>query len=160
MLDFSKIEAGKMELEYQPFDLRECIEGTFDLVATRAFDKGLDLAYVIEDGIPSGIIGDVTRLRQIALNLLTNAVKFTDQGEVVLTVEPGDDQIPAGDGDGKHPAGTSQLLHFSVRDTGIGIPIERMDRLFQSFSQVDASTARKYGGTGLGVGDQQAAESN
>jgi len=151
ILDFSKIEAGKMDLESQPFDLRECVEGTLDLVATRAFDKGLDLAYVVEDGTPPGIVGDVTRLRQILLNLLTNAVKFTEQGEVVLTIRPEAEPIPVGSDNGGGLDRGMHTLHFTVRDTGIGIPLERMDRLFQSFSQVDASTARKYGGTGLGL---------
>lgn len=131
-----------MELENQPFDLRECVEGALDLVAARAFDKGLDLAYLIDEDIPSAWLGDVTRVRQILLNLLSNALKFTDQGEIVLSVSA----VP------KLAAGKSaHELRFSVRDTGIGIPPERMDRLFQSFSQVDASTARKYGGTGLGL---------
>ncbi len=142
ILDFSKIEAGKMEMESQPFDLRECLEGTLDLIATRAFDKGLDLAYVIDEHVPPTILGDITRVRQIVLNLLTNAVKFTEKGEVVLDVKP-DGSIG--------PNQKSMTLHFSVRDTGIGIPPDRMSRLFQSFSQVDASTARKYGGTGLGL---------
>ncbi|MBN1453428.1 MAG: GAF domain-containing protein [Anaerolineales bacterium] len=137
ILDFSKIEAGKMELEQQPFDLRECVESALDLVAARAVEKGLDLAYMIDDGVPVGIYGDVTRLRQILLNLLSNAVKFTERGEVVLTVA-----------DSK--SGVNELL-FAVRDTGIGIPKDRIGRLFESFSQVDSSTTRKFGGTGLGL---------
>ncbi len=136
ILDFSKIEAGKMDLETQPFDLRECIESTLDLVAGRASEKGLDIAYLMEDGVPAGILGDVTRLRQILLNLFSNAIKFTEQGEVVLSVRPTEKR--------------NELL-FSVRDTGIGIPADRMGRLFQSFSQADSSTTRKYGGTGLGL---------
>ncbi len=147
ILDFSKIEAGKMDLEYQPFDLRECVEGTLDLVAGRTFEKDLDLAYVIEDGTPTRIIGDVTRFRQILLNLLTNAVKFTDRGEVVVTIQA--ESSPPAEADTKGQE--ARKLHVAVRDTGIGIPKDRMDRLFQSFSQVDASTARKYGGTGLGL---------
>ncbi len=147
ILDFSKIEAGKMDLEYQPFDLRECVEGTLDLVAGRAFEKNLDLAYVIEDGTPTRVIGDVTRFRQILLNLLTNAVKFTDRGEVVVTINA-DESLPA---QGRDEGQDTRKIHVAVRDTGIGIPKDRMDRLFQSFSQVDASTARKYGGTGLGL---------
>jgi PAS domain S-box-containing protein len=143
ILDFSKIEAGKMEMETQPFDLRDCIEGTLDLIATRAFDKGLDLAYVIDEHVPPVIMGDITRVRQIVLNLLTNAVKFTEKGEVVLDVKVDDDH--------SSPATRHLSLHFTVRDTGLGIPPDRMSRLFQSFSQVDASTARKYGGTGLGL---------
>jgi PAS domain S-box-containing protein len=141
ILDFSKIEAGKLELESQPFDLRECVEGALDLVATRAAEKGLDLAYLVADGTPAAIVGDVTRLRQILLNLLSNAVKFTDRGEVVLSVS-------ACRLDGAAPL---HELSFSVRDTGIGIPPDRLGRLFQSFSQVDASTTRRYGGTGLGL---------
>ena len=139
ILDFSKIEAGKLELENQPFDLRDCIEGALDLLATRAAEKGLDLAYFIETGVPATIFGDVTRLRQILVNLLSNAVKFTEEGEVVVSVTSRPPE------DGRH-----ELL-FAVRDTGVGIPPDRMDRLFQSFSQVDASTTRRYGGTGLGL---------
>jgi signal transduction histidine kinase/CheY-like chemotaxis protein/HPt (histidine-containing phosphotransfer) domain-containing protein len=141
VLDFSKIEAGRMELEAQPFDLREGVEAALDLVSARAAEKGLDLAYLISDNAPSAIVGDVARLRQILLNLLSNAVKFTDAGEVVLSVTA------------KRLDGPGPLyeLAFSVRDTGIGIPTDRIARLFESFSQVDASTARKYGGTGLGL---------
>ncbi len=145
ILDFSKIEAGKLELESQPFDLRECVESALDLVATRAAEKGLDLAYLIGDGTPAAIVGDVTRLRQILLNLLSNAVKFTERGEVVLSVSAA-----------SVDAGTPlHELTFAVRDTGIGIPPERVGRLFQSFSQVDASTTRRYGGTGLGLAISQ-----
>ena len=136
ILDFSKIEAGKMDLEYQPFDLRECVESALDLVAGRAVEKNIDLAYLFEGDIPAGICGDVTRLRQVLLNLFSNAVKFTDQGEVVLTVKK---------------SKKKDVLLFSVRDTGIGIPPDRMVALFQSFSQADSSTTRKYGGTGLGL---------
>jgi signal transduction histidine kinase/DNA-binding response OmpR family regulator len=141
VLDFSKIEAGRMDLEAQPFDLRESVEATLDLVAPRAAEKGLDLAYLIGDGVPPAIVGDVTRVRQVLLNLLGNAVKFTARGEVVLSVTSRLLEGP----------GAVHELAFSVRDTGIGIPAERIDRLFESFSQVDASTARKYGGTGLGL---------
>jgi signal transduction histidine kinase/DNA-binding response OmpR family regulator len=137
ILDFSKIESGKMELENQPFHLRECIESALDLVATRAAEKNLDLACEIIDSTPHVVFGDVTRLRQILLNLLTNAVKFTEEGEVVVTVSPSKSAV--------------NKLDFSVRDTGIGIPKDRMGRLFNSFTQVDASTTRKYGGTGLGL---------
>ena len=141
VLDFSKIEAGKLELESQPFDLRECVESALDLVATRAAEKGLELAYLVGDGAPAAIVSDVTRLRQILLNLLSNAVKFTEQGEVVLSVSA------------RRLDGTAPLheLAFAVRDTGVGIPPDRLDRLFQSFSQVDASTTRRFGGTGLGL---------
>ncbi|HZY45441.1 MAG TPA: GAF domain-containing protein, partial [Anaerolineae bacterium] len=146
ILDFSKIEAGKMELEAQPFDLRECVEGTLDLMAARASEKKLDLAYTFDDAVPNAIVGDVTRLRQIVLNLLSNSIKFTAQGEVVLQVSVDLYVDPlAGDRSGL------QQLHFAVKDSGLGIPPDRMNRLFQSFSQVDASTARKFGGTGLGL---------
>jgi len=145
ILDFSKIEAGRLELESHPFDLRECIEGALDLVATRAAEKGLDLAYLVGDGTPPAIAGDVTRLRQVLLNLLSNAVKFTERGEVVLSVSA----RRVDDAPHLHE------LTFAVRDTGIGIPAERVGRLFQSFSQVDASTTRRYGGTGLGLAISQ-----
>jgi signal transduction histidine kinase/DNA-binding response OmpR family regulator/HPt (histidine-containing phosphotransfer) domain-containing protein len=141
VLDFSKIEAGRMDLEAQPFDLREGVEAALDLVTSRAAEKGLDLAYLISDDTPAAVVGDVTRLRQILLNLLSNAVKFTEAGEVVLSVT-------AQRLDATEPV---YELTFSVRDTGIGIPPDRVDRLFESFSQIDASTARKYGGTGLGL---------
>ncbi|HEX9277533.1 MAG TPA: GAF domain-containing protein [Casimicrobiaceae bacterium] len=139
ILDFSKIEAGRMDIESQPFDLRECVESALDLVTARAVDKHLDTAYVFEGDIPAAIVGDVTRLRQIMLNLLSNAVKFTDAGEVVLTVT----SQPLAEGQAE--------LTFAVRDTGIGLSAEGMSRLFQSFSQADSSTTRKYGGTGLGL---------
>jgi signal transduction histidine kinase/CheY-like chemotaxis protein len=142
ILDFSKIESGKMELEYQPFLVRECIESALDLVVPRAAEHHLDLACIIDEDIPQSILGDVTRVRQILLNLLSNAVKFTEKGEVVITVSR-DEETEA--------IGLKNYLHFTVRDTGIGIPPERVGRLFQSFSQVDASTTRKYGGTGLGL---------
>lgn len=142
ILDFSKIEAGKMDLEEQPFDLRDCVESSLDLLKFKAAEKGLELAYQMESDVPPAIIGDVTRLRQVLINLLNNGLKFTDEGEVVLSVS--NDAVPAG-------SSGVYLLHFSVRDSGIGIPQDRLDRLFQAFSQVDASTARKYGGTGLGL---------
>jgi PAS domain S-box-containing protein len=145
ILDFSKIEAGKLELEAQPFDVRECVEGALDLVAARAAEKGLDLAYLIAEETPAAVVGDVTRLRQILLNLLSNAVKFTERGEIVLSVS-------ARRLDGAPPR---HELTFAVRDTGIGIPPDRLGRLFQSFSQVDASTTRRYGGTGLGLAISQ-----
>jgi PAS domain S-box-containing protein len=139
VLDYSKIEAGKLELERAPFDLRECVEGALDIVAPRASQKEIELGCLIDEGVPPGIVGDAARLRQVLLNLLSNAVKFTEEGEVVVHVvaEPDD-------------AG-SHSLRLDVRDTGIGIPQDRRDRLFTSFSQVDASTTRRYGGTGLGL---------
>ena len=138
ILDFSKIEAGRMEVEQHPFDLRDCVESALDLVAPRASDKHLDLAYEPEAGdageLPATLMGDVTRLRQVLLNLLSNAAKFTEHGEVVVSVRQEGEQ-----------------LHFTVRDTGIGLTPEGLARLFQSFSQADSSTTRKYGGTGLGL---------
>ena len=141
ILDFSKIEAGKLELENHPFDLSECVEESLDLFAYQTAKKGIDLAYMVDDQTPNTLVGDVTRLRQILVNLLGNAVKFTETGEVVATVT----SRPSDRLDNRHE------LHFAVRDTGLGIPKERVDRLFQSFSQVDTSTTRKYGGTGLGL---------
>ncbi len=162
ILDFSKIEAGKMALEGQPFDLRECVESALDLMKLKAAEKGLELACEIAPNVPPAIIGDVTRLRQILVNLLGNAVKFTETGEVVVTVTRDTETRRRGDtetrgrGDAETvsaspPLPLSVSLHFAVRDTGIGIPPDRLDRLFQAFSQVDASTTRRYGGTGLGL---------
>ena len=139
ILDFSKIEAGKMLLEQQPFHLSLCIESALDLIAPKAAEKGIDLAYIMQDNMPMKWIGDVTRLRQVLVNLLSNAVKFTDKGEVVVNVSF--EQKPD----------LGYVLHFSVRDTGIGIPKDKADTLFQAFTQVDASTTRRYGGTGLGL---------
>ncbi len=153
ILDFSKIEAGKLELEHQPFDLRECVESALDLVATRATEKSLDLAYLLDNQVPASVYGDVTRLRQVLVNLLSNAVKFTEQGEVVISVEARRTEKKE---DGRTYAQDGREfmfyeLHFAVRDTGIGISAEGQARLFRSFSQVDASTTRRYGGTGLGL---------
>ena len=145
ILDFSKIEAGRMDIEAHPFDLRECVESAMDLIAGRAAEKHLDIAYVFESNgegdVPPAILGDVTRLRQVLLNLLSNSVKFTERGEVVLSVRvEGDEQADEG-----------SKLHFTVRDTGIGLNAEGLSRLFQKFSQADSGTTRKYGGTGLGL---------
>lgn len=139
ILDFSKIEAGQMDIENHPFDLRECIESALDLISGKAAEKQLDLAYEFDDSLPLAISADLTRLRQILLNLLSNAVKFTESGEVVLSVEQS-----------AKVQGMLELT-FKVRDTGIGLSKKGMSRLFQSFSQADSSTTRKYGGTGLGL---------
>ena len=151
ILDFSKVEAGKLELDPSPFELRECLESAIDLVASKTAEKGIDLAYLVESGTPDGIVADCTRLRQILLNFLNNAVKFTERGEIVLSVA----RVPQAVEDAKTPYSDSEeglsTLQFAVRDTGIGIPESRLDRLFKSFSQVDASTTRRYGGTGLGL---------
>ncbi|MEM7031334.1 MAG: response regulator [Chloroflexota bacterium] len=139
ILDFSKIEANKLDLERLPFDLKSCIEDTFDLIRPTASEKGLYLNYIITDNVPLGLIQDVTRLRQILTNLVGNAVKFTDTGGISITVEA-------------EPIATKQYrIAFAVQDSGIGIPTDRIHHLFTSFSQVDASTTREYGGTGLGL---------
>ncbi|MGA2924806.1 MAG: response regulator [Solirubrobacteraceae bacterium] len=143
ILDFSKIEAERLELEHQPFDLGECIESALDLVAMRAGEKGLELAYMAGPEVPGAVVGDSTRLRQVIVNLAGNAVKFTEEGEVVVAVEA----QPATTGAGQ----AAHRLSFAVRDTGIGIDPARLDGIFESFTQVDASTTRRYGGTGLGL---------
>jgi PAS domain S-box-containing protein len=139
ILDYSKIEAGKLDLERSPFSLRDCVEGALDIVAPRAWEKELELGCLIDEDAPAGIVGDEARLRQVLLNLLSNAVKFTDRGEVVVLVDA--------EASGK----SKYRIELAVRDTGIGIPANRMDQLFTSFSQVDASTTRRFGGTGLGL---------
>ena len=156
ILDFSKIESGKLELENHPFELHTCIEEALDLLAPKAAEKNLDLAYVVDDLIPKILVGDSTRLRQILVNLISNAVKFTPAGEVVIEVFPssqGPRRLEPGHQHDteflRHPE--QWLLHFCVRDTGIGIPYDKQERLFKSFQQVDASTTRHYGGTGLGL---------
>ncbi|MEZ4560020.1 MAG: response regulator [Caldilineaceae bacterium] len=146
ILDFSKIEADRLVLEDRPFDLRESLESALDLVATTAGKKGLNLAYLMHEPTPEWIFGDSTRLRQIFANLLSNAVKFTEQGEIVLAVRVAEDAARA-----DVPDADAVTLHFTVKDTGIGIAPKDCARLFQSFSQVDASTTRRYGGTGLGL---------
>jgi len=146
ILDFSKIESGKLEFESLPLDIRQCIEEALDLMATRAAEKKIEIAYQMDDGIPRWVLGDVTRLRQVLVNLLSNGVKFTAAGEVVI-------QVKILSAPSEKTPGQSEIWHlqFSVRDTGIGIPVDRLARLFKSFSQADASTARSYGGTGLGL---------
>ena len=139
VLDFSKIESGKLELERQPFELRECVESALEMVAARAAEKDLELGCLIDSDVPPEVTGDAARLRQVLINLVSNAVKFTEEGEVVVAVRR------------EGSARGGERLHVAVRDTGIGIPAERMGQLFQSFSQVDASTTRRFGGTGLGL---------
>jgi CheY-like chemotaxis protein len=141
ILDFSKIEAGRMDIEAHPFDLRDCVESALDLIGARAAEKHLDIAYQFDGEVPTALLGDVTRLRQVLLNLLSNSVKFTERGEVVLTVRA----------EGDEQTGEGSLLHFTVRDTGIGLSEAGLSRLFQKFSQADSGTTRKYGGTGLGL---------
>jgi PAS domain S-box-containing protein len=139
LLDYSKMEVGRLDLERHAFELRHCVEDALDLLASGAGEKNIDLAYMIEPGVPATILADATRLRQVLVNLVSNAIKFTHQGEVVVTVSA------QALGENAHQ------LCFAVRDTGIGIPAHRLDDIFASFTQVDASTTRKYGGTGLGL---------
>ncbi len=145
VLDFSKIEAGRVELETAPFVLRDTIEASLDIIAPAAAAKGLELVYAVDDDLPVAMFGDAGRLRQMLLNLLSNAVKFTEAGEVVVTVagERMETRRRADD--------EGWGIRIEVRDTGIGIPADAMGKLFQSFSQVDATIARRYGGTGLGL---------
>jgi len=141
ILDFSKVEAGRIDLDPQPFELGACVEEALDLVAAQAHAKHLDLTLHLDPDVPPVIVTDVTRLRQVLANLLSNAVKFTSAGEVSVHVS-----LPRPvEGDGPFD------VRVSVEDTGIGIPVDRQDRLFQVFSQIDASTTRRYGGTGLGL---------
>jgi PAS domain S-box-containing protein len=139
ILDFSKIESGRLELEKQPFNVRHCVEAAIDLLANEASKKDLDIACVIHKETPTYLAGDVTRVRQVLVNLIGNAVKFTPEGEILVSVNT------------RKISPALYEVHFVVRDTGIGIPPDRMNRLFQSFTQVDASTTRTYGGTGLGL---------
>lgn len=143
ILDFSKIESGQLELEEVTFSLHDCVESTLELLGAPAGAKGLDLVAVIDQDVPGAVVGDVTRLRQVLVNLVGNAVKFTPHGEVVVSVG-----LVGGEPD-------RPLVALQVRDTGIGIPPDRIDRLFRSFTQVDSSTTRVYGGSGLGLAISQ-----
>jgi len=139
ILDFSKIEAGKLELESIPFDLRESLGETMKTLSVRAHQKGLELIYEVQPDVPEALLGDPGRIRQILINLTGNSIKFTQHGEILVSV----DEV-------SHEAGTTRL-HFSVKDTGVGIPADKQERVFEAFSQADGSMARKYGGTGLGL---------
>ncbi|WP_438434545.1 response regulator [Gorillibacterium sp. sgz500922] len=139
ILDFSKIESGKMELEIEPFSLRACLAETFDLFTAKSRKRNLDMQYFMEPGLPDYIMGDITRLRQILINLVGNAVKFTTNGSVYVMASL------------SRELGDQVEIEFVVKDTGIGIPKEKMDKLFKPFSQLDSSMTRKYGGTGLGL---------
>jgi signal transduction histidine kinase/DNA-binding response OmpR family regulator len=139
ILDYSKIEAGKLELEPEGFALRDSLEDTVKSLAFRAHDKGLELAFEAAPDVPDAVVGDLGRLRQVLINLVNNAIKFTEHGEVTMAVRLGTDE------------GEGLLLHFSVADTGIGIPPEQREQIFQAFTQADGSTTRRYGGTGLGL---------
>ncbi|MBC6432667.1 PAS domain S-box protein [Nostoc sp. HG1] len=179
ILDFSKIESGKLELEEQPFDLRACVEQAISLLAPKAAQKDIELAYLIQPQVPTQIIGDMTRLRQVLMNLLNNAIKFTENGEVLLSVDLGTctepcrsigdwrqgkqeenssplhpSLCPCASSQSPIPVGEPQLLYeiqFAIKDTGIGIAPEKIERLFQPFTQADVSMTRRYGGTGLGL---------
>jgi signal transduction histidine kinase/ActR/RegA family two-component response regulator len=140
ILDFSKIDAGKLELDLHPFDLEACIRDAIDLVTPQAAAKSLTITYGADPHLPRVIISDITRVRQILFNLLSNAIKFTDRGSVTVSASP---VAP--------PRNDQVEIQFTIDDTGIGIPADRLNRLFQSFTQVDASTTRRYGGTGLGL---------
>ena len=139
ILDFSKVESGNLTLERIPFDLVDIVERVVELIRVKARDKGLEVEFDIHPEIPRYLVGDPTRLRQIILNLLGNALKFTETGGLTVTVIP------------ELVSPTIAALRFAVSDTGIGIPEDKLDKVFQNFSQVDASTTRKYGGTGLGL---------
>jgi PAS domain S-box-containing protein len=141
VLDFSKIDSGKLELEEEPFDLRACLQWSFDLFREAAQEKQLEYKLVLSEGLPVRVSGDLTRLRQVTANLMSNAVKFTQAGSIEMEARLAETPLRNG----------RQMIRISVRDTGIGIPEHKLGRLFQSFSQVDASTSRCYGGSGLGL---------
>ncbi|MCU6501661.1 response regulator [Rugamonas sp. A1-17] len=139
LLDYSKMEVGRLDLERHAVEIRRCVEDALDLVASSAGEKRLDLAYIIEPGVPATMLSDATRLRQILVNLLSNAIKFTHHGEVLVTVTAVGQEA------------NTYCLNFAVKDTGIGIPEHSQESIFRSFTQVDPSTTRRYGGTGLGL---------
>ena len=139
ILDFSKIDAGRLELELIPFNIRSCVEESLDLVALRASQQRIELAYTIDDAVPEAVLGDLGRLRQVLLNLLSNAVKFTEDGEIVVSV------------DGQQRQRGKYEVHFAVKDTGIGIAKDRISKMFDAFTQDDVSTSRLHGGSGLGL---------
>ena len=139
VLDFSKIEAGKLELDLIPFDLRESLGETMMALSFRAHQKGLELVYEVQPGVPEALLGDPGRIRQILVNLIGNAIKFTEHGEIFVCV------------DELSPGSATTSLHFAIKDTGVGIPADQQEKIFEAFSQVDGSMTRKYGGTGLGL---------
>jgi len=139
VLDFSKIEAGKLDLESIPFDLRESLGETMKALSFRAHQKGLELVYEVQPDVPEALLGDPSRIRQILVNLVGNSIKFTERGEVLVSVERGAE------------TGQTVDLHFAIKDTGVGIPADKQQKIFEAFSQADGSMARRYGGTGLGL---------
>jgi PAS domain S-box-containing protein len=159
VLDFSKIEARKLQLEAVPFGLRDVLGGTLKGLGVRAGQKGLELTWHVLPGVPDALVGDPGRLRQVVVNLVGNAVKFTEAGEVVVTVQRTEDRGQRTEDRGAIPSSLSSvlcplsscLLHFAVADTGIGIPADKQGLIFEAFAQAYSSTTRKYGGTGLGL---------
>ncbi|MCB1318573.1 MAG: hybrid sensor histidine kinase/response regulator, partial [Leptospiraceae bacterium] len=141
ILDFSKIEAGKLDLEAIPFDLRKCVSHAAKSLAARAAQKGIELILKLDPEVPDFVTGDAVRLRQVLVNLVGNAIKYTDLGEIVIRVSVADGP----------PVCNYYTLHFAVSDTGIGIPPEKHHAIFEAFAQADVSTTRQYGGTGLGL---------
>src|SRR5262249_14269758 len=152
LLDFAKIEAGKLELDPAPFSLRAVVGDTLRALATRAHKKGLELACTLQPDVPDALVGDAARLRQVLLNLVGNAIKLPEPGEVVVRVEAAGGPTPkegAAGGQAGTPALTAEVgLRISVADTGIGIPPDNQEAIFRAFEQEDTSTTRKYGGTG------------
>src|SRR6202790_2887765 len=139
ILDFSRIEAGKLELDYLSFDLRKSLAIAIKTLAIKAQQKGLEFIFDVSPGVPAGVVGDPARLRQVLVNLVGNSIKFTERGEIEVNVKAESVGLEA------------TILLFSVRDTGIGIPVDKQHRIFEAFSQADSSTTRKYGGSGLGL---------
>ena len=142
ILDFSKLESAKMDMEKAPVDIEKLLSETTDVFSHKAAEKNIELNVHIDSALPRKVLGDFQRIKQILVNLVGNAIKFTEKGEILILVRQVSRQTPQGD---------KTLLHFSVRDTGIGIPPEKIGQLFQAFNQADTSTTRKYGGTGLGL---------
>src|SRR5439155_14714785 len=157
LLDFSKIEAGKLEMDSADFSLRAVVGDTVRALATRAHRKGLELVSHVQPSVPDALVGDAGRLRQVLLNLVGNAIKFTEEGEVVVTVglQIGDTRLQMENPEQEQSSANLQSaicnLQFEVRDTGIGIPPDKQEKIFRAFEQEDMSTTRRYGGTGLGL---------
>ncbi|MEO0852839.1 MAG: ATP-binding protein, partial [Cyanobacteria bacterium J06648_11] len=153
ILDYSKIESQRLELEQKPFDLRQCARDAIAMLTSLASERGLTVRYTVDSQVPQQIVGDPMRLRQILLNLVGNAIKFSEQGDIVLSIYPhAPSSIRAVSSSASGESDTNPIaIEFAIRDRGIGIPEHRLDSLFDSFTQVDASTTRRYGGTGLGL---------
>lgn len=151
-------QSGKLELEQRPFYIRACVEGVLDMLAAKAAEKNLELIYRMDPAAPEMVLGDITRLQQVFINLVGNAIKFTETGEVFVSVEAqpcGPGGITSDENDPRMVVSSGGYpwweVHFSITDTGIGIPSDRVCRLFQSYVQVNSSITRQYGGTGLGL---------